>query len=141
MPETKRFPLRTLLSVTTGRLLTKPTKDGNGIGDLYKILGWMTNDSPFTHQLPRFMVECKPWLLRWFPELEQASNELDWLGKNIKQHGPEAGCETWLGGFAGIMQAEYDVPRIPADDHETKDPVDELVSMRGTDEGVVVVQS
>ena len=46
MTQTKRFSLRTVLTVTTGRLLTAPTEDGgNGIGDLYEILGWITMES------------------------------------------------------------------------------------------------
>jgi len=134
---TKRFPVRVLLTVTTERLLTKPKGgDDNGIGDLYDILGWMTNDSPFTHQLPRFNDECKPWLLRWFPELSQASDHLDALAGLIRVHGSD-GVDQWLAKLE--LPAEYDVPRIPADDHERKDPRDELVAMRGTDEGIVVV--
>lgn len=71
---TKKFPLRDVLTVTTGRLLTKGKgKDDNGIGDLYKILGHMTgDDGVMTHQLGRFSEECKPWLLKWFPELAEA---------------------------------------------------------------------
>ena len=71
MTQTKRFSLRTVLTVTTGRLLTAPTEDGgNGIGDLYEILGWITMESsPNTHQLGRFADECKPYLFRFFPEL------------------------------------------------------------------------
>lgn len=142
--ETKRFDLRTILSVTTGRLLTKSQgpKD-NGIGDLYELLGWMTNDSPFTHQLPRFGDECKPWLLRWFPELAIAgeSAAMAALDELLKLHGGEKAGEGW---FATIrlkyrLEAEYDVPRIPQDDHEHKNPYDEMVTMRGTDEGIVIV--
>jgi len=60
----KTFDVRVILSATTGRLVTKSQgPDDNGIGDLYELLGWMTDDSPFTHQIPRFMQECKPWLL------------------------------------------------------------------------------
>ena len=42
---TKTFSLRTILTVTTGRLLTKgKTERDNGIGDLYEILGWMSGE-------------------------------------------------------------------------------------------------
>jgi hypothetical protein len=137
---TKKFPLRVLLTVTTERLLTegKDPKD-NGIGDLYELLGWMTNDQPFTHQLPRFNDECKPWLLRWFPEL--ANVNVDLLDDMIRIEGAKNGCEAWLDAVQKLSDCkpEYDVPRIPADDHEKKNPVDELIAMRGTDEGIVVV--
>lgn len=147
MPETKAFPLRVLLTVTTDRLLTESRGDrDNGIGDLYDILGWMTNDSPFMHQLPRFSKECKPWLLRWFPELAIANAclvELDgWIA--AARTCPDEGVKLWLAELTLLqpsLQREYDVPRIPQDDHERKHFYDELVEMRGTDEGIVLVDA
>jgi hypothetical protein len=139
---TKRFELRTILSVITGRLLTKRKGlNNNGIGDLYEILGWMTNDSPFTHQIPRFIDECAPWLLRWYPALQTATDALPLLDADIEREGAQQGVELWLGKLAlmGLPQS-FEIPRIPADDHTTKDPFDELVEMRGTDEGIVIVQ-
>lgn len=140
--ETNRFHVRVLLTVTTGRLLTKANGPrDNGIGSLYKLLGWMTNDVPMTHQLPRFADECKPWLLRWFPELTIDECALDSLDSTIAKYGQKEGVEGWLKAMlsGGNIKEHYDVPRIPADDHEKKEPWDELVAMRGTDEGVIVV--
>lgn len=37
------------------------------IGDLYKLLDYMTGDNLFTHQLPRASRACKPSLLKQFP--------------------------------------------------------------------------
>ena len=157
MTQTKPFPCRVVLSITTGRLLTKPRdKDGrrdNGIRDIYEILGWMTGDDPFTHQLPRFADECKPWLLRWFPELAKVDEletllqiNLDfadqWEGDERRRRAEQA-IEEWLvfvQGKAGLKDT-YDVPRIPADDHDRIHPYDELVAMRGTDEGIVIVET
>lgn len=140
MAETSAFPLRVLLTVTTGRLLTKSKgPSNNGIGDLYELLGWMTNDSPMSHQLPRFGDECKPWLLRWFPILERVNDKLDALDEIIKLLGAEKGVEAWLGGFANIMPQSFDVPRIPQDDHDKRCPIEEAVEMVGA-ERVVVVQ-
>lgn len=142
---TRRFPLRVLLTVTTGRLLTEQkAEDDNGIQDLYEILGHMTNDSPFTHQLPRFGEECRPWLLRWFPELGIAEASLRQLDECIAKAPtcPDEGVNMWLTELQMLqpeLKAEYDVPQIPADDHERKHPYDELVAMRGTDEGIVLV--
>ncbi len=143
--KTKSFPLESLLTVTTGRLLTKRQGlDNNGISDLYDILGWMTNDSPYTTQLGRFASECKPWLLRWFPELSIANGSLkrldEWIAKAPTC--PEEGIKMWLTELQ-MMQpdllVEYDVPRIPMDDHEQKNAYDELVADRGTDEGIVIL--
>lgn len=141
--ETKQFPLRVLLTVTTGRLLTKSVSpNDNGIGDLHNILEWMTNDSIWTHQLPRFGDECKPWLLRWFPNLALAATDesLTALDKVIEARGAEEGVEAWLRTIQPRLNLKYDVPRIPQDDHEHKDPYDEIVQMRGTDEGITILE-
>ena len=150
MSATKTFDLRTILSVTTGRLLTKRRGDrDNGIGDLYELLGWMTGESPFTHQLPRFGEECTPWLLRWFPELGRAYAYLTDLDLMLAE-GQEKGvggdvvCDNWLAALTDVWdigaEQTYDVPKIPANDHERKAAWDELVAMRGTDKGIVVVR-
>lgn len=137
--KTRTFDLRTVLSVTTGRLLTKSKGPrDNGIDDMYKLLNWMTGDSVFTHQLGRFGGECKPWLYRWYPELKAAESLLPQLDAWILEMGPEAGCAKWVDALG--LPATFDVPRVPQDDHERKDPVKELVEMRGTDDGVIVVE-
>lgn len=143
MSETKRFHVRDLLTVTTGRLLTKPDVDGNGIENLYQLLGWMTNDEPFTHQLPRFAEECKPWLLRWFPELSQAKVEDLDLALSVPGVSPLDAIEKWLLDLQTVagLKAMYDVPRIPADDHDRKNPLAELVEMRGSTEGIIVIEA
>jgi hypothetical protein len=142
--KTKRFDLRTVLSVSTERLLTKRKGPrDNGISDMYELLGWMTGEAPFTHQLPRFGDECKPWLLRWFPSLNTASDMLPALDDLLTTYATdgEHACETWVKSLvnAGLPE-HFDVPQIPADDHERKNPIDELIAMRGTDEGIEVVE-
>lgn len=124
----KTFNLETVLTVTTDRLLTE-------MDSLYSILGWMTNDKPYTSQIPRFMDECKPWLIRWFPELGKVDVlELD---EKIKTLGGKDGCRQWVAGLD--LPKNYEIGKIPADDHVVKNAYDELVEQRGTDEGIVVV--
>jgi len=138
----KPFPARVLLSVTTGRLLTEPRGPrDNGIGDLYLLLNHMTGDDLFTHQLPRVSEECKPWLLRWFPELAKADEQLADLDSRLERYADDAAAiDCWLDQlYRSGIQRSYDVGQIPQDDHERKDPYDELVAMRGTDEGIIVV--
>ncbi len=146
MSQTKTFPVGTILTVTTGRLLTKSKGPrDNGIGNLYELLAWMTNDSPFTHQLGRFAEECKPWIYRWFPEIVIADAALDklddWIAKSPTC--PDQGIKAWI---AELRMTEpklllaYEVPKIPMDDHETKNAFDELVEMRGgSRDGIVVI--
>lgn len=135
--KTKRFPLRTVLTVVTGRLLTKrKSRNDNGIGDLYEILAWMTDDEPYTHTLGRFGDECKPYLLEWFPALKHAIGDLHILDEMVEgaKNGsgdPEDGIKIYLGWLRGERELLpfYDVPKIPKDDHTVKDPVAELKEM------------
>lgn len=146
MDETKQFNLRTILSVTTGRLLTEPRgKDDNGIGDIYDLLGWMTMDAPSTHQLPRFADECKPHLFRLFPELGLASACLpkldDWL--KAAPTCPEEGIKMWLTELKMLfpeIKPAYDVPQFPIT-HTIKDPIAELLEMAPNIEIIKVTTS
>ncbi len=137
-----------MLTVTTGRLLTAPkSDDDNGISNLYDILGWMTNDEPYTHQLGRFMDECRPYLLRWFPELTTDSQDITKLNKlfadgEAKNESPQQAVEMWLAWMleTGVaLKTSYDVPRIPRDDHTVRDPRIELIEMRGSGKGIVEI--
>ena len=137
----KTFPLSVVLTVTTGRLLTEPkSENDNGIGELYEILNHMTQDNLFTHQLPRASEECAPWLLRWFPELKEAGSDeaMKMLDDAIASGGSING---WLAGVAHrfSLKSEYEIEPIPRDDHEQINPYDELVQMRGSDEGIVII--
>lgn len=134
----RSFATRTILSVTTGRLLTKSEGPrDNGIGDMYRLMGWMTGDEPFTHQLPRFAETCKPWLLKWFPELSKAEEQLTLLDDLVEKNGPELGIEAWLATLA--LPATYEVPTIPQGVHQHINPIEELVGMVGKDKVVVAV--
>lgn len=152
--DTKTFSTRTILSVTTGLLLTKSSSPqawprgtkttrrftrvarpagppgDNGIGDMYQLLGWMTSDSPFTHQLGRFAEECKPWLLRWFPELGLPDTAIALLRSMIEESpSPEAGVAGWMISIKDALglKDEYEVPKIPAYNHLRINPVGELL--------------
>ena len=146
--ETRPFSLRDILTVTTGYLLTKsPNASDNGIGNLYEIIDWMTGDEAYTHTLGRFADKCKPWLLRWFPELAKADAYLPELEKlcegSNKSSRPETdkAIEGWIIRVIGQTgcKTSYDVPRIPKDDHAIIDPYDELIIDRGTDEGIIII--
>lgn len=136
-----KFPVKTVLTVTTGRLLC-------GMEEVYAILNYMTSDNLFTHQLPRAVKECTPWLLRWFPELNSPEIQFElgrltlMLDTPCGKSSPEHLITGWISEIVtkGIVQETYEVQPIPRDDHEYKDPYDELVEIRGTDEGIILIQ-
>ncbi len=119
----KIFALGTILTVTTGRLLTKPNDAGNGIEDLYQLLGHMTGEPPYTHSLGRFSEECKPSLLKWFPELASVDEtELDEL---MEKHGDE-GVQLWLDSLDLPKQFSLAENSVP---HVVENPIVELARM------------
>ena len=112
MNENMKFDLGTVLTITTGILLTK-------IDNVYKILDYMTGDSLFTHQLPRVSRECEPILLKQFPQLKgidvsdvNSDNWNDFLQKQIE-----------------IFGNEFEVIPVSLFEHQHIDPLEELESM------------
>lgn len=124
MNKTRRFHIGDIISAGKGVLVAP-----EGIGAVYQILNWMTDDNLFTHQLPRAGRECDPWLARWFPWYSTVNSSVvtrdnwrEWLAEQVAAHG------------------EYhEVPRIPQDDHAVRDPVSELQEMMGDDQKPIIV--
>lgn len=140
---TKSFPLRVVLTVTTGRLLTeRKGPHDNGIGDLYDILNWTTGDNLFTHQLPRAGESCKPWLLKCFPDLVPVNACLDKLDGWLKadQVGGDEGIKMWLAELKMVfpeIKDSYEVVPLP-EGWTTIDPMIELESMVGKEKIITV---
>ncbi len=109
----KKFETIVAVSITSGRLLCD-------MDDIYALLGYMTRDEPFTHQLPRFSNECKPWLLRQHPHLAGLTEEV----VKLCEAGDVQVAIRHVESSIGVM---IDVERIPMDDHDRIDPVSELV--------------
>ncbi len=120
--EGREFPLSDILSVTTERLLSRRHMDG-----LYDLLGYMTGESLFTHQLPRANDACKPVLLAQHPQLEgvtlpegiDAPDIMAWLANAEREYG-----ETLL------VQ--------PLSFWEHQNPIEELCDMVGSEKVFVV---
>jgi len=101
--ETRMFDLGDILSVTTGKLVSPRRIEG--VSD---ILGYMTGERLFTHQLDRAREECEPWLLRWHPQLARVIGD-DVNGDN---------WADWLAAEKEFFGESLPVYPIPQDDHE-----------------------
>ncbi|MEU9218964.1 hypothetical protein AB0D47_20710 [Streptomyces sp. NPDC048376] len=120
--ESRAFPLSDILSVTTELLLSRRHMDG-----LYEILGYMTGESLFTHQLPRANDTCKPVLLQQHPQLEgiappqglDVPDLMAWLANAEREYG-----ET--------------LPVQPLTAWAHQDPIEELCDMVGPEKVFVV---
>lgn len=58
------FHIGDILSITSGRLVSN-----RGMVGIYEILGFLTRDEVYTHEIPRLMGECRPYLAAQFPQL------------------------------------------------------------------------
>src|SRR3989344_6645903 len=115
--QTKEFHLGDVLSITTGRLVSPRHIDG-----VYDILTFMTGDTLFTHQLPRASDECKPYLVKQFPQLAatEMASAIAELGNALKSKSGKAGTEKvvadWLpqpGAQEGAEVAGEALPHPP----------------------------
>ena len=141
LPKTRRFPLRVVLTVTTGRLLTerKGPMD-NGIGDLYELLNWITGDGLYTHQLGRASEAARPWLFKCFPELTGVNDTLHLLDGWLSTGEPQQAIQRWLTEIklnAPDLKNEYDIAPIP-DGWVSIDPLLELESRVGKERVITV---
>ena len=132
----KAFDISDVLSVTTGRLVSSRHMDG-----IYDILNFLTGDSLDTHQLPRAMEECEPWLRTTFPQLfgdnpviQKALSELDGLMDESDDR-PERGAKIaeWVEVLRGRLNLPASLPvyEMGADMHTHSDPVEEAQAMAG----------
>lgn len=137
--QTRQFNLGDVLSITTGRLLSDRHMEG-----IYDILNFMTGDSLFTHQLPRARSECIPYLLKQHPdlgssEIEKALTVLDRNLDGIEDNDARGlVIDNWLENQQKKYGKMLDVMKIPSNAHETKDPIEEAVEMKGGSDEVLV---
>lgn len=122
----REFELGDLISVTTGRLVSR-----RHVGGLYDLMGFMVGESLMTHQLPRAMDACKPELLRQHPWL--AGIEVpDW------SYVPRDRAETiktiifgWLDGM-DMTHGKTHLVEAGAPTWQRMDALAELDQMAGT---------
>jgi hypothetical protein len=125
MPKQARlFPLADILTMTTGRLLSRRHMDG-----VYDLANYMTGDSLFTHQLPRAADVCGPALLNQHPQLR---------GVEPPQNVDLPGLMEWLLEAEREYGEELPVAPLPAGSWGSRDPIDELCDMVGRDKVIVV---
>lgn len=123
MAESREFELGDLLSVATGILVARRHVDA-----LYDLMGFMTGDVLFTHQLPRAMDACAPELIRQHPWLTDVEIP-DW--SNIPRDQVKGAVFTWLDEVEAAHGRLHHV-RAACPGWQSKDPIAELDQMAGT---------
>lgn len=139
------FHISDVLSVTTGLLVGSRHIDG-----VYEILNFLTGDSVYTHQIPRVMKECDPWLRAQFPRLfpddSLMAELMAGLGRSLAaiRDGNSAERTLAVATWVDVVRQAFGMPELVpvyemgADIHTHIDPVEEARAMVG-DENVVVV--
>lgn len=129
-----KFPIGKILNFADGRLLTS-------IEDVYEFANYMTGDNLFTHQLPRAFREVDPVLKKQLPWLAspEFAKDQEILTRSL-DGAPDkrAVINDWLKDMAGSYGAEHEV--VPLAEWMKQDPISELIQMRESREGIVVVQ-
>lgn len=121
---TRLFPLAGILSMTTGKLLSRQHMDG-----IYDIANYMTGDNLFTHQLPRAGEACGPALLTQHPQLADVSP-------------PEGASRDALLTWLDTAEAEYGthlpVAPLTREQWQRQDPIEELCDKVGPEKVYVL---
>lgn len=120
--QTRTFDLGTVLSITTGKLLSN-------IDNVYEILDYMTGDSLFTHQLPRASRECEPIILRQYPQLKDidansvnTENWKEFLDEQVSKYGNS-----------------FEIIPVGLFEHKFIDPITEAIDMMGGEDKVIPI--
>lgn len=126
----KLFHISDVLTVTTGRLVSSRHMDG-----VYEILNFLTGDNLFTHQLPRAMRECDPWLRTQFPQLFPDNGRIAAFLAKMDEESvkTEASIAAWVESVrvAFLLPEMLPVYEMGADMHTHIDPVEEAKAMFG----------
>ncbi len=110
----RQFHISDILSVTSNLLLSSRHIDG-----VYDILGYMTGERVFTHQIPRVSDECRQVLIALHPQLATA---------DVEDVTPENHAERiarWVQQFGETLP----VRKLTEDEHERIDPESEMAEM------------
>ncbi len=138
----QEFHISDVLTVTTGRLVSSRHMDG-----VYAVLNFLTGDNLFTHQLPRVMDQCRPWLRTQFPALMADAPKMVGLLTALdvdmeeRGHGSEV-MVAWVEQVRLEMGLPEMIPvyELGADMYTHIDPLEEIEAMVGKDRVNIVIE-
>jgi len=120
--EAQAFPLADILTVTTGRLLSRH------MDDVYRILHYLTDDVVMTHQIPRAVGACQPAVLEQHPQLVDVTPATN------------AGIDE-IGAWLAEQERRFGetLTVSPIEGWERRNPIEELCGMVGPERVIVAV--
>lgn len=126
MDEVKEYGLDDILTITTSILLSSRHMDG-----VYDILGYMTGEELFTHQLPRAAEQCRPELLRQHPQLADVTIAED---ANLG----EEGAKKFVAEQVKLFGEKLPVRPLATHAGPHVSPIEELADMVGPERIIVI---
>jgi len=142
----KTFHISDILSITTGGLVSDRHMDG-----VYDILNFLTGDELLTHQLPRAMRECEPWLRTQFPAFFPDNAVMKVLLSGLavslelveSKEGREATCAHFVTSARIALRVPEHLPvyEMPEGEHTHIDALEEAGAIKGDDKVIMVVAS
>lgn len=109
----KNFSLADILSITTGKILSK-----NGMDGIYDILNHMTDSSLSTMEIPKAADKAIPILNQLFPQFSQQSlqQDIDKLSQKINSSSNNEErkkiIENWISFLEEKHGSSFSVPQI-----------------------------
>jgi len=107
------WPINVIITCETGKLLGE-------VDQMYLFLDFMTDDKLFTHQLPRAMQTCKPFL----------EEQFDWLANCTTEEITKDNWQRILTDIIALHGPTVDVKPLPEGVWTKKDPMVELVEIQ-----------
>lgn len=126
MTEAREFHISAVISAATGIHVAI-----EGVGAFYDLLGYMTNSTPMTHQLPRLADECGPSLRAQHPEL---------IAEPIPPISSMDDVHAWLATLYPKYGETVPVHPLDPGDHTEINPIAELLMMK-PDAQIIVVDT
>jgi hypothetical protein len=112
--ETQDFPIGDVLSLTTGRLLSR-----DGMEGVQRICEFMAGEPVWTHQLPRIMEEAGPRILVQHPDLAAIDVPVDL---------DQAAWPEWMTGVEARYGATRTLTQLADDESTSIDPLTEMAA-------------
>lgn len=112
-----KFHISDVLSITTECLVSNRNTTG-----VYEILNYMTDDNLYTHQLPRAARECKPFILKQYPQLAN----VDISKVNSDTFASPENHQNWINEQAEKYGEFLEIEKLPKGEHNFINPLVEL---------------
>jgi hypothetical protein len=113
------------------------------MGGIYDILNFLTGSELFTHQLPRALTRCLPWILQQHPCLAAPALEgeavatLDAALAQASETDAVAICASWLARQKALYGSTLPLTPLSIPE-EFATPVADLVEMMGAERVLII---